>query len=221
MISDVSTSTSKINEHVSPVAVSVFQNLSNKNLALSKELELRFSPRTIDLDFTIPPPPMQTPKINIIDMPISKNRHIKEPLGIIYNKEDANVEKSINLPTHGDVMEKLAVTMIRIRRRKMKIHKRRKFLKRTKALRLKIKNRKRSKGEKRFLGNIKFYFRKADEFDAKKYVQEKIAQCTREILPNRYRGEVLPEATIRQFLENDRQKLLAKLNKKRLTLDPK
>ncbi|XP_051166826.1 uncharacterized protein LOC127285064 [Leptopilina boulardi] len=214
----VSTSSSHINNHTSPAVVSILQNLTNSNSSLSKELDLRFSPRNIDLGFTVQSPPL-LPQINIIDKPISINRHIIEPIEIIYNKEDITSEKSIDLPTHGDIIEKFAVRMIVIRRKKMKIHKRKKFLRRTKILRQKLKSRRIAKKEKYLKVEIKYMIGKAEMFDAKKYVDDKIAELTQEIIPTTYRGQILPEATIRQFLAADKQKKEKKRNRKRLTLD--
>ncbi|XP_043471169.1 uncharacterized protein LOC122504243 [Leptopilina heterotoma] len=222
----VSTSSQQIN-NPSPVAVSIFQNLTNKNSSLSQEWNLKFSPRIIESELKIQSSPLlsETPRISIIDTPISINRHIIEPLGINYNinnVDDDNGklnEKSIDLPTYGDVFEKLAVRMIVIRRRKMKKHKRRKLLRRTKVLRQKRRSRQKAKNEKQLKIEVKYLIKRAETYDAKKFVAGKIAKLTQEIIPTRYRGEILPEATIRQFMEADKRRREEKRNRKRLTLD--
>lgn len=227
----LSTSSSQINNPSPVPIVSILQNFPNKNSSLSQEWNLKFSPRIIESELKIQSsPPLlltETPRITIIDTPISINRHIIEPRGIInYNinnnidetNEELN-EKSIDLPTYGDVCEKLAVRMIVIRRKKMKKHKRKKFLRRTRILRQKKRSRQKAKNEKQLKVEVKYYIKRAELFDAKKYVAEKIAKVTKEIIPTRYRGEILPEATIRQYLEADKRRKEERRNRKRLTLD--
>ena len=177
---------------------------------------MTFSPRSIDFDFTIPPPGIS--RISIIDAPISINRNIEEPQKVIHNKEDIIPDKEIDLPTRQNVIEKHAVRMIIIRKHKMRVHKLRKLRKKMKFVWRKYRLRRKNRKEKIFKKMIFQQIHQAERFDAKKYVDSRIRLLVKEPLPTRWRGEVLPKEMILQFLKEHRQKKEAKKNRKRLTL---
>ena len=83
---------------------------------------------------------------------------------------------------------------------------------------MKVAKRRRIKKQKAFKKHIYTLVHHAEMFNPKKYVKEKLSLLTSEILPTRWRGEILPPAMIRQFVYEQRKKVAAKKNRKRLTL---
>ncbi|XP_033225372.1 uncharacterized protein LOC117178189 [Belonocnema kinseyi] len=200
----------------SPNAVPSFRKLQNSTSPSIYEPNFTLSPKSVDFGFTIPPPDIS--RISITETPISINRHIEEPYKIIHNKEDIVPDKFVDLPTLENIIEKHAVRMIIVRRHKMKVHKLKKLRKKMKYVNMKVKKRRKLRREKGFKKHIFNIVHNAEKFNPKRYVRERLQLLTREILPTRWRGEILPPAVIREFVYAQRRKVAAKKNKKRLTL---
>ena len=136
-------------------------------------------------------------------------------------QEDIVPNKTIDLPSTENIIEKHAVRMIVIRRRKMRRHKLKKLRKRMKFFWGKIKQKREMKKEKAFHALLLGKIRRAEAWDPKAYVQRHFDELDRVRLPNRYRGVEMPESQIREFLKKDEEKRAKKLNrpnKPRLTL---
>lgn len=183
-----------------------------------QKLQITFAPRSVDLDFDLP---RRGTLINIIESPIPINRQIEEPAKIIYNKEDVVPDKTIELPTQLDIVEKQAVRMIIIRRKKMKKHKRRKLIKKMKFVWRKKLMKRRKVKQNAYEDELDAIYQKALDFDAKKYVAQRLHELTREHLPTRWQGEIIPESMIRQFMKerDDRRAAAKKLRTYRMKLD--
>lgn len=166
--------------------------------------ELTFASRiTNHQDFILP---TISPKIYEIRIPLPVTE-IQDPVKIEKSYEDKTPEKSVELPTVGNVIEKHGSShpMIVIRRKKMKKHKRKKMRKRNKAMFLRIKTRRELAKEKTFQNEIFAQIEAANKFDPKEYVAEKLRQLDREILPLCYEGERVPESMIRELYAKDEQ----------------
>lgn len=118
-----------------------------------------------------------------------------------------------------NVTEKLAIRLIVIRRKKIKKHKRKKLRRKMKFIWQKIRTRRNVKKEKAFQAELIAKIKEAEAFDIQKYIDDKLAIINKERIPKMYRGEILPEAMIKQFLEEDRKRKEKRRNKPRLTLD--
>lgn len=165
------------------------------------------------------------PLNKIIENPILPNFQIDDPVKNIIEKSDIVPDKAIEIPNNFMIIEKQgklhSKNLILIRRKKMKKHKRRKFLKRMKFVIRKREQRRKILKEKIFQNELQEMYEKADQFDPKEYVAERLNLLERERLPNRYRGELLPESQIREFLKKDQEKREQKirLHTYRLKLD--
>jgi len=176
---------------------------------------IKLMSKTLNIDFGMP----GDLRKSIVDMPITRIPPLHEPihhLPIEYNSP--TVEKYIELPTNGDIFEKLAINLIKIRRKKMKKHKRKKLAKRMKFVWAKLRMKRKQKKEKKFQYTLIKEVKKAEAFDAKAFVQKKLNILNKEWIPGTYRGEILPREMIKTFLDEKRAKKEAKRNKIRLVL---
>ncbi|XP_032669334.1 uncharacterized protein LOC116843216 [Odontomachus brunneus] len=179
--------------------------------------DIRFKPGTLNIDFGIQP--MRQPIPNIIEIPVTKIPPLQEPTKDLPIEYDSPVPQvSVDLPTAGNIFEKLAVRLIVIRRKKMKKHKRRKLRKKMKFVWAKIRHRRNREKIKIFNAEMIVKIKEAQAFDARKYVKGKLDILNKEILPRTYRGELLPPEMIKQFLEKKKAKKQASRNVPRLTL---
>lgn len=213
-----------IARYYSPYALKVQNNvlspylLKNETHAAYPEMHVKFMPNTLNIDFGNPDNPI---KKNINELPLSKIiTSIQEPV-IQQSIQDKlpSLDKSYELPTMENVTEKLAVRLIVIRRKKMKKHKRKKLRRKMKFIWEKIRARRNVAKEKAIQADLLSKIKNAETFDVKAYVDEKLAFIKKERIPRTYRGEILPEAMIKQFLDEKRKKKEEKRNKPRLTLD--
>lgn len=167
----------------------------------------------IDMGF-----PQTTTIKQIIDNPININGHIIEPKQIPQSKEDKIPETSLDLPMIGIKIEKQAARLIVIRRRKMRKHKLRKLRKKMKFVWRKVRQRREMRREKAFHQELINEIRAAEEFDAKAYVASRIQILDHVRVPNRWKGELLPESMIRKFMKEQEEEEGKKRNRPRLTL---
>ncbi|KAF7995686.1 hypothetical protein HCN44_006793 [Aphidius gifuensis] len=158
---------------------------------------------------------------NVIDSPIKKIYDITDPAKNDYSKEDKTTDKTIDLPTNNSSIniEKQAARMIVIRRRKMRRHKLKKLRKKMKFKWAKVKQRRELKKEKAFHAELLAQIHEAEKFDAKKYVQSKFDILDNVRIPSRWKGEILPESMIREFMQKEEEIKQRKLNIPRLKLD--
>ncbi|XP_063985381.1 uncharacterized protein LOC135166753 [Diachasmimorpha longicaudata] len=177
-----------------------FRLSPNTQFKLDLPLETNFPRKIID----IPPGPTRT----ITDVP--KTRII--PL------IDKIPDNALEMPSE-HVIEKQAARLIVIRRRKMRRHKLRKLRKKMKFVRRKWKQKRELKKEKAFQAELIAQVREAEIFDAKEYVNSRLQILDHVRIPNRWKGEILPESMIRQFMKEKEEKQRKKLNRLRITLD--
>ncbi|XP_076183993.1 uncharacterized protein LOC143155299 [Ptiloglossa arizonensis] len=190
---------------------------NNTICTMYPETHIRYIPRTLNLDFVNPDGIRNK---NIIEIPFKKTPSMEEPLTQYPVQRDLPVmDKSLELPSTTNVFEKIAVNMILIRRRKMKKHKRRKLRKRMKYIWEKIRLTRNIKKEKLFQAELIAKVKKANEFDPKAYVNERLDILLKERIPKTYRGEILPPQMIKKFLEEKQLNRERKRNKLRLKLE--
>ncbi|XP_029175965.1 uncharacterized protein LOC114944284 [Nylanderia fulva] len=178
---------------------------------------IKFIPGTLNIDFGI-----RTNRNlirNIIEMPVAKIPPLQEPVKRLPIQYDVpTLEKSIDLPTSGQIFEKQAVRLIVIRRKKMKKHKRRKLRKKMKFVWAKLRHKRNVKREKLFQAGLIDKIKQAQAFDAKEYVKERLNILNKEKIPRTYRGEIIPTQMIKQFRDEKKARKEALRNKPRLTL---
>lgn len=152
-------------------------------------------------------------------MPLSKYiPSMEEPLINQPIKQDLPlIDISFQLPPTENILEKLAIRMIVIRKKKMKKHKRRKLRKRMKFKWAKIRANRNVLKEKLFQAELVAKIKQAQNFDPKKYIEERLAILDKEILPLTYRGEILSPNLIKQFIEEKKEYARKKRNKIRLS----
>lgn len=182
------------------------------------ENHVTFTARSVNLKFDISRNGLPINKI--IECPVIPNFQIDEPVKNKIEKSDIVPNKVVETPGT-NVIEKQAARLIVIRRKKMKKHKRRKFLKKMKFVILKRKQKKKLLREREFQAELQEMLAKAEKFDPKEYVAEQLDILTRERLPTKWRGEVVPESMIMQFMKEKAEKKAHKqrLNTYRLKLD--
>lgn len=136
-------------------------------------------------------------KNNIID-PINNGRQ---------SKEDEITNKIIDLPTtiNSIKIDKQAARLIVIRRRKMRRHKLRKLRKKMKYVWRKVKQRRELHKEKAFHAELLAQIRDADKFDAKNYVKSRLDILDNVRIPSKWKGEIIPESMIRQFMREEEE----------------
>lgn len=198
--------------NVSSSSFHFVQKSSNK----AEQCNFAFTARSFNLNFNVPRG--RLPLNKIIENPILPIFQIDDPIKNIVEKSDIVPDKAIEIPTTTMIIEKQAKlhskNLILIRRKKMKKHKRRKFLKRMKFVIRKREQRRKIAKEKIFQAELQEIIKAADQFDPKEYVAERLNLLQKERLPNRYRGELLPESMIREFLKKEQEK---REHKKRLS----
>lgn len=190
-----------------------------KNPVKLHENDVTFSPRSLNLNFDVPR--SRLPLNKIIECPVLPNFQIDEPSTNIIEKGDIAPDKVIEMPATANIIEKQAVRLIVIRRKKMKKHKRRKFLKKMKFILRKREQNKTIQKEKLFEAELNGIHQEALKFDAKEYVAERLKTLSKERLPNKWQGHVVSESMIRQFLKEKKEKEEHKhrLRRYRLKLD--
>ncbi|XP_066603156.1 uncharacterized protein [Prorops nasuta] len=127
--------------------------------------------------------------------------------------------KCIDLPAKEEFVEKYAHRMINIRRRKMKKHKRKKLIKKMKHEWRKKRLRRKLQREKAFRTEMAVYIRKAEKFNAERYLLSRLEILSRKKPDIIWRGELLPEATVKDFKEKRDKKKEFRLNRPRLNLN--
>ena len=118
-----------------------------------------------------------------------------------------HVDKTIEAPAapNTDIV-KQAHRMLRIRKRKMKVHWRKRRAKRDKAKNFKIKLTRRKNKEVAFRLDLLSKIKRAKKFDAGGYVEEKLEGYKIELTPGTYKGKRLPEWLIKELLVEDELK---------------
>ncbi|XP_006611101.1 uncharacterized protein LOC102676673 isoform X1 [Apis dorsata] len=175
---------------------------------------IKFIPKTLNIDFK-----NSRNNIKKDEMPLSKYiPSMEEPLINQPIKQDLPlIDISFQLPPTENILEKLAIRMIVIRKKKMKKHKRRKLRKRMKFKWAKIRANRNVLKEKLFQAELVAKIKQAQNFDPKKYIEERLAILDKEILPLTYRGEILSPNLIKQFIEEKKEYARKKRNKIRLS----
>lgn len=203
------------NEHNSPSSY-LPENAAH---VTKPDINIKFSPRTLNINFGN----LDNRIIkNIIEIPLKDIPLIGDPSRQRPIQQDLPLtNKILDLPTLGNVVEKQAVRLIVIRRKKMKKHKRKKLRKRMKFQMETIRARRNLKKEKAFQEELLLKIKEAEAFDAKAHVKNQLNIILKERIPKTYRGEILPPAMIKQFLEEKKARKQKKKEKikVRLTLD--
>ncbi|XP_015115830.1 uncharacterized protein LOC107040310 [Diachasma alloeum] len=194
-------------ETIPPLDMKYFSFTPNLRSPLSPHLKTLEFPLQGSFPWKIietPPRPTYT----ITDLP--KTRII--PL------TDKIPDNSLEMPSE-HIIEKQAARLIVIRRRKMRRHKLRKLRKRMKFIRRKWRQRRELKKEKAFQAELIAQIKEAESFDARGYVDSRLQILDNVRIPSKWRGEVLPENMIRQFLKEKEERRWKKLNRPKITLD--
>ncbi|XP_057320506.1 uncharacterized protein LOC130664561 [Microplitis mediator] len=208
------------------VAISLLESSKSPSaLGLQCEPNLRLSAlptSTIDLNVPIGgfiQKIIDSPSIN--NNNINNNNEIIDPLKIIIQIEDKVAPKLFELPAVNENLkiEKQAARLIVIRRRKMRRHKLRKLRKRMKFVFRKRKHKRVLRKEKRFHAELLAQIDEANKFDAKEYVASRLKILDNVRIPSKWKGTILPEEMIRQFMKEEEEKRNKILNRPRLKLD--
>lgn len=200
-------------QHISNCKVSNGYSISSNVVTVHN---IKFKPGTLNIDIGMP---AKQSILNIIEIPVARIPPLQEPTKNISIQYESPVpQTSVDLPTTGNNFEKLAVHLIRIRRKKMMKHKRKKLRKKMKYVWAKLRQNRNKQKIKKFTMEMIAKIKEAQAFDAEKYVKEKLSILNKEILPRTYMGEILPPEMIKQFLEERKAKAEAHRNKPRLTL---
>uniref|UniRef100_A0A1B6C5R5 Ribosomal protein mS38 C-terminal domain-containing protein n=1 Tax=Clastoptera arizonana TaxID=38151 RepID=A0A1B6C5R5_9HEMI len=147
------------------------------------------------------------PKIQIIDLPITKKVIIDHPIKNINLKyEDLPTLKQIEEPAPFPVDEKKAARLIVIRRKKMKKHQLKKLRIRMKFDWAKLRQKRELKKEKLFQAELLGKVKQAEEFDARTYCTEKINKVNAVILQKSWKGKRFPPAIIKDLVEKREKK---------------
>ncbi|XP_014204724.1 uncharacterized protein LOC106636743 [Copidosoma floridanum] len=175
--------------------------------------------RFIGLKYQVPK--SELPLIKIMELPLKPSLVIDSPIKSIIEKIDIVTKKIVEVPMIINVIEKQAERMIVIRRKKIKKHKRRKWLKKFKFVIRKREQRKKNLKEKEYQVDLQDIIAKAEEFNAEQYVAERLTSLTKKRIPYKWRGELLPEDMIRQFMNEQEKRKAYKLRLRtyRLRLD--
>lgn len=147
----------------------------------------------------------------IYELPLT-NKIVENPTQVNKVIEDiSKIEKSIDLPTDSNRNnEKQAARLIVIRKRKMRKHKLRKLRKKMKFVWAKAKQRREWKKEKRFLNSLLYKIKMAQKFSAEDYVNNVIKQATEDPIPRRYKGRKMPQWLVKELMDKDHQREVAK-----------
>ncbi|XP_076763676.1 uncharacterized protein LOC143431058 [Xylocopa sonorina] len=178
---------------------------------------ITFVPKTLNIDFRNPD---SVTNKKIFEIPWSvRIPSIEDPLRQPVQRDRPVIDRSIDLPATENALEKLAETILRIRRWKIKKHKRKKYRKRMQFIWAKIRARRNILKERTFQAKQVEKIKKALAFDAKQYVADRLAILDKERIPMTFRGEILPRNVIKQFIEEKKEQQRRRLNKPRITLD--
>lgn len=128
----------------------------------------------------------QTITIPGYEKPMSDKQKIEEP-------------PAISVPD-GSVYKKEAVRMIVIRRRKMKKHKLKKLRRKMKFEWAKVRQRREMRKEKEFQSKLLAQIKEAEQFDAEKFVTERLRKANEVPLPRHWKGRRLPAFIIKKKL---------------------
>ncbi|KAK9722449.1 Mitochondrial mRNA-processing protein COX24, C-terminal [Popillia japonica] len=129
------------------------------------------------------------------------NQHsVTLPSGMLWNPHiHEKVDKIIEEPVDNSIDNTIqAAKLIVIRRKKMKKHKLRKLRKRMKFEWAKLRQRRELRKEKLFQAELIQKCKTAEEFSAEDYVDKRIAEYNRIIIPKRWKGRRMPEFMIRE-----------------------
>ncbi|KAJ8679357.1 hypothetical protein QAD02_015144 [Eretmocerus hayati] len=162
-----------------------------------------FNPHSIILNFDMPRARIPPASIRCPVLPVQ----IDDPKSHIIDKSDIRQNTIIETPPDSNIIEKRAERLVVIRRKKIKKHHRRKLLKKLTFLIRKKKFDKKQLKRKIFEAELNSIHLEAKRFDAKKYVAERLQILTREIVPSKFRGEKLPEAMVRQLMEEKQKRI--------------
>ncbi|KAI4490511.1 hypothetical protein M0804_003455 [Polistes exclamans] len=197
--------------------VSLSRNNNGDIFKTNFNFNIKFAPKTLNIDFELPV--NNYVHKNIIDRPIIRISKIENPNRYLPIWRDLPVSnKSMELPTMENVIEKQAVRMIIIRRKKMKKHQRRKLRKKMQFYWRKIKQKRELLRERAFQAEQIALIKQAESFDAAKYVNERLRELDKEFVPRTFRGEVLPREVIKKFIEDIKRKKESRKNIPKLTL---
>uniref|UniRef100_A0A2A4JHD1 Ribosomal protein mS38 C-terminal domain-containing protein n=1 Tax=Heliothis virescens TaxID=7102 RepID=A0A2A4JHD1_HELVI len=159
---------------------------------------LSFAPRSVGVEIIDKRKPNGITRDPIPYIPIVNPRSILPLLDKEWRKDE------IGLPAIRQE-EMHAVRLIVIRRKKMKKHQRRKLWKKMRYTWARIKQHRRQTKEKNFQNALLAMVKEANEFQAEKYVADKIHKANHTPLPTRWRHKRLPEFIIRQLLGIDKK----------------
>nr|WP_027250391.1 hypothetical protein [Planktothrix agardhii] len=169
-----------------------------KNELVCNPKVLSFAPRSVGVEIIDKRKPNGITQDPIPYIPIVNPRSILPLLDKEWRKDE------IGLPAIRQE-EMHAVRLIVIRRKKMKKHQRRKLWEKMRYTWARIKQHRRQKKEKIFQNSLLAMVKKANEFEAEKYVASKIRRSNHTPLPTRWRHKRLPEFIIRQLLGIDKK----------------
>lgn len=210
----ISTGTSSRRKQASssfPIALTPTPSLINT------EISIRFIPGSLNID--LGKPFGGSGKTRITELPLHRVPCMEEPLSWKPNYEDVpSADKTFELPTTGITQEKQAKEILRIRKRKMKKHKLKKLRNKMKFVWERIRVNRNIKKEKAFQLELQKKIETVMQFDAKAYVDSRLTLLNKKRFPYTWRGEILPQAQIIEFMEEKRRKKEAKRNRPRLTL---
>lgn len=121
----------------------------------------------------------------------------------------------------GNVQEKKAHRMLRIKRKKMNKHKYKKKQKKYKYQHMRIQRERFAKREAKFRNEIYGLLREAEAFDAEQYVNSKLEMYRTRVWPNRIHGCCMPHEVVKEFLERRelrKQRLSEKIERRKQML---
>uniref|UniRef100_A0A1B0D4X6 Ribosomal protein mS38 C-terminal domain-containing protein n=1 Tax=Phlebotomus papatasi TaxID=29031 RepID=A0A1B0D4X6_PHLPP len=146
--------------------------------------------------------PLRNPLKEIRDVPKIPINIIEPPGQRMLTEINSIVreEREIKLPEMSGIVEKHAVRLIVIRRKKMKKHKLRKLRKKMKYEWAKVRQRREMRKEKAFRAEIFAQIKEAENFSAEKYVEEKLRKATETPIPRFWKNRRLPQFIIKQKL---------------------
>ena len=182
------------------------------NLSLSLRL-LSIKPEILDKpDYIKPVIPIQNP--NLISEIVNVNNN-----GLIIEKKDENNGKIIEDP--GIIIEKLAHRMIRLRKRKMKRHRRKRRWVKNRSFYQGIIIRKNKTKEIEFRMRLMEKIKNAENYDPKAFLQDYLKDFRTPLIPRTYEGKRLPIWLIQQLMIEDKYKAQRKIDLTKTTLGKK
>ncbi|XP_046743433.1 uncharacterized protein LOC124409694 [Diprion similis] len=172
-------------------------SIRHNNKDLRPNSNINFTPRSLDFDSNITNNGVNISKI--IKCPILTNLEIIEPPKSVSvdNVEDFPTSSVQLPPMKENEAEKRAERMIVVRRKKMKKHKLKKLRKKMKYEWAKVRQKREMRKEKAFQAELLAQIAVAEQFDAEKYVMEKlekskdrpVLQKQRKVFPLRFPHE--------------------------------